>query len=120
MKQPVNFFKSLSDPTRLRILMLLLRKSLCVCQISFILGMEQSRISHQLRILRNADLVEGNRKGKWMFYKVPEVEKNKLEFIFTRIIGDTFMASEEITGDYEKLKAFQKTSLRNCSVSIER
>jgi len=58
MKHTLKVFKALSDPTRLRILLLLLQRELCVCELAFILEMEQSRISHQLRVLRNADLVE--------------------------------------------------------------
>ncbi|MBN1223765.1 MAG: transcriptional regulator, partial [Candidatus Aminicenantes bacterium] len=58
MRQAIKIFKALSDPTRLRILMLLLEGELCVCELVFVLKMEQSRISHQLRILRDADLVQ--------------------------------------------------------------
>lgn len=117
MKRTVKIFKSLSDPTRLRILVLLLRRELCVCELSSILGMEQSRISHQLRVLRNADLVEGTREGKWIIYRVPEHKRKDVKFIFNRLIGDSLADSEEFSGD---LEASQKISLRNCPVSIER
>ncbi len=58
MKEAIKIFKALSDPTRLRILLLLLKRNLCVCELMFILKMEQSRLSHQLKILKDADLVE--------------------------------------------------------------
>jgi ArsR family transcriptional regulator len=63
MKDTLKILKALADPTRLRIISLLLRRDLCVCELMFILKMEQSRISHQLRILRDADLVEDKREG---------------------------------------------------------
>lgn len=115
--QSLKIFKSLSDPTRLRILLLLLRKELCVCELSFILEMEQSRISHQLRVLRNADLVEGIREGKWIVYRVPEDKKKDLEFIFSRLQGGSLADSEEFSGDYKKLLVLPEIDLKNCSVS---
>ena len=82
MEQTVKIFKSLSNPTRLRILLLLLQRNLCVCELSSILEMEQSRISHQLRVLRNADLVEDTSDGKWIIYRVLEDKKKDLKLIF--------------------------------------
>ncbi len=109
MKNTVIVFKALSDITRLRILLLLLQRELCVCELAAVLEMEQSRISHQLRVLRNAELVEDIRDGKWIIYRVAEDKKKNLEFVFNRLIGD-----------YGKLQASQKISLRNCPVSIKR
>lgn len=79
MKEIIRTFKALSDPTRLRIVRLLLRRELCVCELMFILEMPQSRISHQLRLLRDADLVEDKRDGKWIIYTVPERVRKSLE-----------------------------------------
>jgi len=72
MRQVIKVFKALSDPTRLCILMLLLQRELCVCELVFTLKMEQSRVSYQLRVLRDADLVEDIREGKWTKYRIPE------------------------------------------------
>lgn len=120
MKHTVKVFKSLSDPTRLRILLLLLQRELCVCELSSILEMEQSRISHQLRVLRNADLVEDIRDGKWIIYRVSEDKKKDLNLIFKRLIGDDLRELEDVAKDHEKLQAYQKNSIRNCPASIER
>lgn len=120
MKQTLKIFKSLSDPTRLRILLLLLQKELCVCELTFILEMEQSRISHQLRVLRNADIVEDIRDGKWIIYRVSEDKKKNLNLIFDQLIGDNLTYLEEITRDHEKLQSSQKNSIRNRPASIER
>ena len=59
--------KLLSDPTRLRLLALLLREELSVAELQEILGMAQSRISSQLAQLRQADLVVDRRDGKKAF-----------------------------------------------------
>ena len=82
MKDTIRIFKALSDSTRLRIILLLLKKELCVCELTFILKMEQSRISHQLRILKDADLVEDIRDKKWIIYRIPETARKNLQFLF--------------------------------------
>ena len=67
-----SFFKVLADKTRLGILTELLRGSLCVMHISERLGMSQSAISHQLAILRKADLVRIKRNGKSIVYSIAD------------------------------------------------
>jgi len=61
-------FKSLSDPTRVRLISALLNTELCVCDLAAILGMTQSAISHQLRLLRNLRLVKARKEGRRVFY----------------------------------------------------
>lgn len=68
MERVVKMLSALSDTTRLRIYLLLLEEELCVCELGSILDMEQSRISHGLRVLREADLVDSRREGKWIIY----------------------------------------------------
>lgn len=67
-----NFFKIMADKTRLRILVELLEGSLCVMHISERVGMSQSATSHQLAILRKADLVRVTRKGKSIVYSISD------------------------------------------------
>ena len=66
------FFKVMADKTRLRILIELLDKSLCVMHISERVGMSQSATSHQLAILRKADLVRVKRNGKTIVYSISD------------------------------------------------
>ncbi|MCK7478130.1 MAG: metalloregulator ArsR/SmtB family transcription factor [Candidatus Moduliflexus flocculans] len=77
MKEIIKAFKALSEPTRLRIFLLLMERDLCVCELTFVLDMEQSRVSHQLRLLRDADLVEDKREGRWIIYGIPEGVKER-------------------------------------------
>ncbi len=67
-----SFFKIMADPTRLRILCELLQGSLCVMHISQRLGMSQSATSHQLAMLRRADLVRVTRNGKSLIYSISD------------------------------------------------
>ena len=63
-----NIFKVLGDPTRLKIIYVLSKSPLCVCDIANLLDMTQSSISHQLRILRDSKLVKFKREGKLVVY----------------------------------------------------
>lgn len=65
-------FKVFGDPTRIRILYALSAQELCVCDIAEILGMTQSAISHQLRVLKQTHLVKFRREGKTVFYSLDD------------------------------------------------
>ncbi|MDF2923852.1 MAG: putative transcriptional regulator, arsr family [Paenibacillaceae bacterium] len=67
-----NLFKALSDQTRLRIIHSLLNRELCVCDICDVLDMQQSAVSHQLRVLRNMRIVRRRKEGKMMFYSLDD------------------------------------------------
>lgn len=63
-------FKVLSDPTRVKILYALLQKEICVCDLAAVLEMTDSAVSHQLRLLRNKNMVKFRKKGKMTYYSV--------------------------------------------------
>lgn len=71
-------FKIFGDSTRLRILSALLNHELCVCDISDALEMNQSAISHQLRVLRTAGLIKVRRCGKSAFYSLDDDHVKKI------------------------------------------
>ncbi|MEW5901332.1 MAG: metalloregulator ArsR/SmtB family transcription factor [Acidobacteriota bacterium] len=119
MKQAVRIFKALSDPVRLRIVALLLRKELCVCELMFILKMEQSRVSHQLRILKDADLVEDKREGRWITYRIPEKVRPNLEILLSQFLGEQLKESEEAVKDLDNLKICLKEDVRKRHSSPE-
>ena len=66
------FFKAMSDPTRLKILIALMSGRLCVNHISERVGMSQSATSHQLAVLRGAKLVKMTRSGKTAVYSIAD------------------------------------------------
>ena len=66
------FYKTLSDPTRLKIIYALTKKELCVQDISDAVKMSQTAVSYQLRILRGARLVKFRRSGKQIFYSIDD------------------------------------------------
>lgn len=70
MQDTVLFFQSLADETRWRILFLLWDQPLCVCELADILDMPQSSVSSHVQVIRKADLLESERREKWIYYRV--------------------------------------------------
>jgi DNA-binding transcriptional ArsR family regulator len=65
-------FRVLGDPTRVRILDALSGGELCVCDIATLVGMSESAVSHQLRLLRSMRLVRARRAGRLMYYTLDD------------------------------------------------
>ena len=71
-------FKVFGDSTRIKILYALFEAELCVCDISKLLGLTQSAVSHQLRVLKNSRLVKFRRDGKTVFYSLADDHVRKI------------------------------------------
>lgn len=72
-RQAADLFAALSDPTRLTILSLIARSErgeACVCDITASFKMGQPSISHHIKILKDADLIQGDKRGKWVYYSL--------------------------------------------------
>lgn len=65
-------FKVFSDSTRIKILCALMQAEMCVCDISVLLNMTKSSVSHQLRILKQADLVKYRKDGRVIYYSLAD------------------------------------------------
>jgi len=65
-------FKALADPSRVRIIAALMHTELCVDDLAELLGMTQSAVSHQLRLLRHLRLVQFRKEGKHSFYRLDD------------------------------------------------
>ena len=67
-----DLFKVFGDTTRIKIMYALHEDEMCVCAIAELLGMTQSAISHQLKVLKAANLVETRREGKTIYYRLAD------------------------------------------------
>jgi len=76
-------FKALGDPTRVKIIHTLLQQELCVHDLSAVLDMGQSAVSHQLRYLRNLHIVKRRKAGKTVFYSLDD---SHIEQIFVQTL----------------------------------
>jgi DNA-binding transcriptional ArsR family regulator len=67
-----DIFKALGDSTRIKLLHALSQEEMCVCDLAEVIGMSQSLVSHQLRVLRNLRLVKHRREGKMVYYSLDD------------------------------------------------
>lgn len=67
-----NFYKIMGDYTRIRLLRALEESEMCVCDLSVLLDMTKSALSHQLKALRIARLIKSRKKGKHVFYSLDD------------------------------------------------
>jgi len=108
MYKLTNLFKILSDETRLRMVLLLYQEQLCVCEISGVLEAPQPRVSKNLSKLRDLNLVDDERKERYVFYTL---RKNNI--VLNKILEDILKNIDDypqIVEDREKLKDKDKFS----------
>ncbi|MCS7336858.1 MAG: metalloregulator ArsR/SmtB family transcription factor [Verrucomicrobiae bacterium] len=70
--QFVGITKALSDPTRVRMLLALRRRELCVCQITALFGLATSTVSKHLSVLQQAGLVQSRKTERWVYYRLSD------------------------------------------------
>lgn len=106
MDKLLNYFKLLSDETRLRIMVLLFHNEFCVCQITGITGISQPNVSKHLARLRDMGIVKDERKEQYIFYSL-NIEDKLFEDILEKII-DNVANYPILRLDLEKSKAAAK------------
>ncbi len=72
LNELADFYKAFADATRVKILCILQESEMCVCDLAVILGVTQSAVSHQLRMLKQMKLVKNRREGKTVFYSLAD------------------------------------------------
>ena len=107
-----NLFKTLGDKNRLRIINLLQKGELCVCEIEAILGTTQSNVSRHLTRLRNEEIVIFEKESQWIYYQINPnfIEENKLLYEY---LIDKMKRNNKFIEDLEKL-SFYKESGMSC------
>jgi ArsR family transcriptional regulator len=103
MKETVRLFKALSDETRLRIIVLLTHRELCVCQIEAILGLGQVKASRHLSLLRYIGLVNDRRQGQWIFYSLAE-PRSEIHVKVLQCVKETLGKEESFKRDLANMK----------------
>lgn len=99
MRTAIDHFKLLADASRIRILMLLDRKELCVCQIMGVLGMSQPLVSRNLSLLMKGGYLDDRREGKMIFYslkkKLPLPQQTLMDVLRKELSAST-QAKEDL------------------------
>lgn len=78
IEQLARLFKSMGDPNRLRVLWALMESEMCVCDLAAFLKVSESAVSHQLRQLRQLDLVVNRRDGAVLYYRLNDAHVSQL------------------------------------------
>lgn len=89
MKEVVRIFKAFSDETRVRILHLLLKGELCICELMEVLQLPQSNVSRHMAYLKNAGLVDDRREAVWVYYSLAE-PKNSVHACQLKCLTECF------------------------------
>ena len=105
----IEIFKALGDENRIRILNLLIRQELCVCEIETVLNMTQSNASRHLNKLKTAGVIISEKKSQWVYYRIDDkfIEENNLlyEFIKNKIVENT-----QLQRDVERLNKYKNSN----------
>jgi ArsR family transcriptional regulator len=78
-RRRAEFFKAISDPARVKIIYALADGELCVCELMEIMGMQQTVVSHHLKILKYAGIISDRKSGKWVNYSL--VDRRALDVL---------------------------------------
>jgi ArsR family transcriptional regulator len=104
----IEIFKALGDENRIRILNLLIRQELCVCEIETVLDMTQSNASRHLNKLKTSGVITSEKKSQWVFYRMDNkfIEENELlyEFVKNKMVENT-----QLKRDVERLKIYKNS-----------
>ena len=104
-------FKAVAEPNRLRILMMLRIRPMCVCEITFVLGLDQSTVSRHLAKLRAAGLVKDERQGQWVDFKLARSGRGRAEAAVIKLATSLLINAETIQRDTRKAESADRAIL---------
>ena len=96
MKSAAPFFRALADPTRWRIVRLVLDRALCVCELADILEMPHSSVSSHLQIIRKTGLLESENCGKWTYYRIDHDQVSLIRSLLRQFRAETQHLADQI------------------------
>ena len=102
---------ALSDPNRVRILLVLKRGELCVCQITELFGFAPSTVSKHLSILRHAHLILSRKSGRWVYCRLPDKTAPVAVREALDWVHKSLAKTDEAAADAKKLKRILQTDL---------
>jgi ArsR family transcriptional regulator, arsenate/arsenite/antimonite-responsive transcriptional repressor len=117
MQDILNIFKALSEETRLRVLKLLDRGELCVCDIVAALDLIQPKISFHLAVLKDAGLIKDRKQGKWVHYKIDDSDMFRRFLILSALER---ISAASVREDSKRLAEFLKNKTAKGNVATLR
>lgn len=113
MRDLVKVFKALSDPMRVRILKILEKKKMCVCELTEVLKIGQPSVSHHLKILKDAGLVIDLRNGLWIDYELSKENYNKYAPRILKLISSFLTDDARVIEDVKVAKKVNRNDICN-------
>ena len=114
MRQFMAAAKALADENRVRVLLALQGRELCVCQIIEFLGLAPSTVSKHMSILKQAYLVESRKEGRWMHYRLPGRDAPSVAREAIRWVRQSLAKDPDVMADVkriERIKGLDKERL---------
>ena len=105
METLAQHLKVLGDPTRLRLLALLVADERCVCELTEVLALPQSTVSRHLAVLRSAGWINGERRGKWMYYRLQTPPSDSAQTLLQALCS-LLLETEQARRDQHTLKRY--------------
>jgi DNA-binding transcriptional ArsR family regulator len=108
MESVLAITRALSDENRIRALLVLGDREVCVCQLIELLQLAPSTVSKHMTILRQAKLVEGQKRGRWMYYRQANSNASAESRAALKWIRSSLSSSPQIRADQKRLVAILK------------
>ena len=111
MREFMAITKALSDPSRVRVLLALRRRELCVCQITELFGFAPSTVSKHLSLLHHAGLVRSRKTERWVYYRLPDRSAPVAVREALDWVHKSLLRTDEAAADVKRLKKILKMDL---------
>ena len=112
MREFMAITKALSDPSRVRILLALRRRELCVCQITELFGFAPSTMSKHLSILHHAGLIQSRKTERWVHYRLPDQSVPAAIREALAWVHKSLAKTDEVKADAKRLEKILKMDLK--------
>jgi ArsR family transcriptional regulator len=111
MREFMAVTNALSDPSRVRMLLALCHRELCVCQITELFGLAPSTVSKHLSILHHAGLIQSRKTERWVYYRLPDKSAPVAVREALDWVHKSLAKTDETAADAKQLKRILKTDL---------
>jgi|SRR6056297_225927 len=111
MKQFIKVMKALSEPSRVKILKMLQRRMMCVCEIQEALGIAQSTASNHLKILEDAGLITFQKDGLWVNYTLADANENPYAQAILAHLHDWLEADPDVAELVRRLPEIRRENI---------
>jgi ArsR family transcriptional regulator len=113
MKAFIRVMKALSDPTRVKIIKILEKRSMCVCELQTAIGAAQSTTSKHLKILEDAGLVDSHKDGLWVNYTLADGRQSPFAASLLGNLRHWLNDEAEIAGILERIDGIDRFEILN-------